>query len=404
MRRVFTALKQLGPALVLAAVVLGPGSITLSTIAGSLYGYQLLWVPLISTFFMLVFTWMSAKIGLVSDHTFFSLTRNEYGAGISKLGGIFSFLAILAFQSGNMAAIGFAFEAITGLDARLSALLFVAIAVGLLFFRNIYRIIEYFVKIVVGIMIVTFVGTLWVVGVDWTAFLQGLRPGFPDPEAIFLGLGMAGTTFPVVAAVYQSYLMREKRWGPENLREEGVDSFFGIGILGSMAVVILLTSAGVIHGTGEPVFSAQGMARQLEPLAGPTAFYLFISGFFFASLSSMVVNPVIGATLLTDSFGLESSMSGKPVRIWTIVGLLFGLIIVLIFQTSPIEILRVAQGMTVIAFPVVGALILLLSGKKHNLGAYSNSRLMTGLGIVGYVTILGIVGYYIIVIFEIIFS
>ena len=137
MHKLLRTFKQLGPALVLAAVVLGPGSITLSTIAGSLYGYQLLWVPLVATFFMLIFTWMSAKIGLVSDNTFFSLTRDEYGAGISKLGGIFSFLAILAFQSGNMAAIGFAFEAITGLDARLSALLFVAIAIGLLFFRNI---------------------------------------------------------------------------------------------------------------------------------------------------------------------------------------------------------------------------------------------------------------------------
>lgn len=31
--------KQLGPAFVLAAVVIGPGSLTLSTIAGNEYGY-----------------------------------------------------------------------------------------------------------------------------------------------------------------------------------------------------------------------------------------------------------------------------------------------------------------------------------------------------------------------------
>lgn len=35
-------LKQVGPALVLATVVLGPGSLALSTIAGSVYGYELL--------------------------------------------------------------------------------------------------------------------------------------------------------------------------------------------------------------------------------------------------------------------------------------------------------------------------------------------------------------------------
>ncbi|HKJ68540.1 MAG TPA: divalent metal cation transporter, partial [bacterium] len=80
-------LKILGPALVLAAVVLGPGSLTLSTIAGSLYGYQLLWIPVIATVFMLVYTWMSAKIGLVTGQTLFQVSRKKYGSLVTGLGG-----------------------------------------------------------------------------------------------------------------------------------------------------------------------------------------------------------------------------------------------------------------------------------------------------------------------------
>ncbi|HKJ70065.1 MAG TPA: divalent metal cation transporter, partial [bacterium] len=240
----------------------------------------------------------------------------------------------------------------------------------------------------------SFFGTLIVVGVDADQAVRGLLPGFPDTEAIFLGLGMAATTFPVVAAVYQTYLMREKQWGVENLLDESHESFLGILILGTIATVILLTSAGAIHGVTDPVFSAQGMALQLEPLAGPAAFYLFTIGFFFASLSSMIVNPLIGATLLVDGFGYDASINGRPVKIWTAFALTIGLAVVLIFRESPIEILRVAQAMTVIAFPILGFLVLAIASDSEVMHEYKNSFRTNLLGALGYLTILGIVFNY----------
>ena len=63
--------RHVGPALILATVVIGPGSLTLSTMAGSLYGYALLWVPVLGTVLMMVYTWCAARIGLVTgQHAF----------------------------------------------------------------------------------------------------------------------------------------------------------------------------------------------------------------------------------------------------------------------------------------------------------------------------------------------
>jgi len=390
----FKRLKVLGPALVLAAVVLGPGSLTLSTIAGSVYGYRLLWIPVVATVFMLTYTWMSAKIGLVTGETLFQVSRRKYGPVVTGLAGLFGFLAILAFQAGNTAAIGFAAQAFLGSDVRLWAALFYLIALGLLFLPDLYPKLEILVKFFVGMMILSFVGTLFVVGVDTGQAVRGLLPGFPNPAAIFLGLGIVATTFPVVAAVYQTYLMREKQWGVEQLREEGFESFVGIFILGAIATVILLTSAGAIHGVIDPVFSAEGMALQLEPLAGPAAFYLFTIGFFFASISSMIVNPLIGATLLVDGFNQDASMNARPVKIWTAVALTAGLAVVFIFRGSPIEILRIAQAMTIIAFPLLGFLVLAIANDTDIMGEYRNSLRTNILGILGYLTILGIVFNY----------
>lgn len=388
-------LKQIGPALVLATVVLGPGTLTLSTIAGSMYGYQLLWVPVVTTIFMITYTWMAARIGLVRGETLFQATRSKYGSLVAKVGGTFGFLAILAFQAGNNAAIGFAAEALFGGTARVWAVTFFVLTLGLLLLPNLYDKIEVLVKVVVGIMIVTFVGTVVRVGIDAEQAVAGLRPGFPDTEAVFLSLGIAATTFSIVAAVYQTYLMREKDWDAEQLSIQGFDSFFGIGILGGIAIIVLLTSAGALHGTGSPTFSAREMASQLEPLVGPAAFYLFTVGFFFASLSSLVVNPLIGGTLMADGLGQKPSMDGRPVKAWTVLALACGLIVVLIFEGSPVELLRIAQGCAVVAFPVLGYLVVSIAGDRNMMQSHVNGTGVHAIAIIGYLTILGIVINYI---------
>lgn len=387
-------LRAIGPALVLTAVVLGPGSITLSTIAGSVYGYALLWVPVVTTAFMILYTWLSARLGLVTGMTLFEATRRRFGSGLAAVGGLFGFGAIVAFQAGNTAAIGFAAQALLGGSVRWWALGFVALALGLIYLPDLYDKLEWLVRGVVGVMMVTFVGTLAVVGIDPEAAAAGLVPSFPRPEAIFLSLGIAASTFSIVAAVYQSYLMREKEWGPERLADEGLDSLLGIALLGTMAVVILLTSAGAIHGEADPVFSAQGMARQLEPLAGPAAFYLFTVGFFFASLSSLVVNPLIGATLLVDGFGGDPAMDGTPVKRWTAGALGVGLLAVMVFGGSPVELLRIAQGLAVVAFPVLGYLVLALVRDEDLMGRYAAGPFALTAGIAGYLTIVGMVVSY----------
>lgn len=387
-------LKQVGPALVLATVVLGPGTLALSTIAGGTYGYELLWVPVITTIFMITYTWMSARIGLVTGKTLFQVTRDKYGETLAKVGGTFGFLAVLAFQAGNYAAIGEAATTLFGGSLRFWAVLFFVVAVGLLFLPNLYDKIELLVKLVVGLMIITFVGTVLIVGVDGGEAVAGLAPTFPDAEAIFLALGIAATTFSIVAAVYQTYLMQEKEWGPEQLSLQGFESFVGIGVLGAIAIIVLLTSAGALYGTGEVPTSAEAMAQQLEPLAGPAAFYLFTIGFFFATLSSLVVNPLIGGTLMADGFGQDSSMDGAPVKAWTIVGLVCGLIVVLIFRGTPIELLRLAQGFAIIAFPLLGYLVLSIAGDRNIMGQYANKRWIHVVAIVGYLTIIGIVLNY----------
>jgi manganese transport protein len=390
----WTNLRVIGPALVLAAVVVGPGSIALSTLAGSIYGYQLLWVPLAATAFMITYTWMSARIGLVTGKPLLEVTRSKYGSTVAGIGGFFGFVTILAFQAGNNAGIGFATNALVGYDIRTWALIFSVAAIGFIWLPDLYDKIELLVKLVVGIMILAFVGTLATVGFDVRSSAVGLVPTVPDVDAALLALGMTATTFSIAAATYQSYLVREKDWDVDQLPDKGADSILGIAVLGLLVTVIMLTSASVIYGQGEPVNSAAGMAAQLEPAAGSGAFYLFTLGFFFASLSSLVVNALIGATLLVDGLGHDPSMDGRPVKLWSTAAVLFGLGVVAVFEGDPIELLRVAQAAAVVAFPILGFLILSIANDGTFMGRHANGAIANALGVIGYLAIVAIVLNY----------
>lgn len=392
-------LRALGPALVLAAVVVGPGSIALSTIAGGTYGYALLWVPVAATAFMITYVWMAARIGLVTGDTVFGATRRKYGEGVATVAGVFGFLTILAFQAGNNAGIGFASEALFGIGSPAQwAVAFTVLAAGFLWLPGLYDKVELLVKVVVGVMLVAFVGTLAIVGIDVGEAATGLVPTFPDDDAVLTSLGLAATNFSIAAAVYQSHLMKEKEWGPERLTEQGFDSLVGIAILGLIVLVVLLTSASVIFGgEGEPAFSAAGMAEQLEPLAGPAAFYLFTVGFFFAALSSLVVNALIGATLLVDGVGGDASMESTGVKYWAMGAMALGTVSILVSGGAgdPIELLRFAQAMAVVAFPLLAFLVLSIARDRELMGEYANPTAVDVLAVLGYLVVIGIVLNYV---------
>ncbi|WP_156184079.1 divalent metal cation transporter [Halostagnicola sp. A56] len=63
-------IKQIGPAFIVAALMLGPGSFVILTTAGALYGYQLLWILAISGVFIIVYIEMIARIGIIAEQSF----------------------------------------------------------------------------------------------------------------------------------------------------------------------------------------------------------------------------------------------------------------------------------------------------------------------------------------------
>lgn len=379
----------LGPGLITAALVFGPGSLTITSKLGAIYEYKLLWVVIVSAILMMAFTSMGARIGIATDHSLLQSFKRRWGKWASLYTGIGIFLVTVSFQAGNSVAAGMAFAEPLATSTIPWILLVLIIGIALLFFKSFYEILEKVMIIMVGIMLISFLLTLIITTPDFSAVAKGVIPSLPA-QSLLLVVALVASSFSIVGAFYQSYLVQEKGWKQEEAGKGIKEALTGIFILGFISAMILVGSGDILHQQGIQVNSASDMGLALEPLYGQWATSLFMLGLFGASFSSLIGNATIGGTLLADALSLGSDLSSQPVRICISLIMIAGAVIAIIFGGLPLELIVFAQGVTIFIVPFIGMGIFIMANDKELMGALSNKGLDNFLGIVGLIVLFGL--------------
>jgi Mn2+/Fe2+ NRAMP family transporter len=205
--------------------------------------------------------------------------------------------------------------------------------------------------------------------------------------------GLIATTFSVAAAFYQSYLVRQKGWTSEHLRQGLVDSVVGISMLGLMSLMIMVTAAAVLHENQDvrSLQSAADVARQLQPLFGTFATGLFCMGIFAGAFSSFLVNAMIGGTVLSDGLGKGGQMDDWWPRMCTVLALLMGMVIAIAVKTVKFNtgnLIIFAQALTVLGNPLLAGVMLWLATRKDLTGDRKIPLWMKILAGIGFLLVL----------------
>ncbi len=69
--------KNIGPGTLVAAAFIGPGTVTLCTLAGVNFGFNLLWAMLLSIIATIVLQEMAARLGIISQKGLSEVIREE---------------------------------------------------------------------------------------------------------------------------------------------------------------------------------------------------------------------------------------------------------------------------------------------------------------------------------------
>jgi len=374
-------LQSFGPAIVVAAVVLGPGSITTSTKAGAAFGYGPLWVLVVLLGLLIGTASLAAWLGASLDKSLCRELSDRLGPWAGWVIGVAFFLIVAGFQSSNNMAVVAGIEPLLGDGVQLPqwAIIAVLVAVnavivGILYLsKDLYKQIERIMKVFVLLMVMAFVINFFWSGPSLGGAARGLIPDFApfgDSTQAILLMGMIATTYSVAGAFYQGYLVRERGWGPNELKAGFKDSVIGMCVLVGVTAVVLMTAANAFHGKVAPddLGDAAAMSAQLRGTFGPLAAYIFCFGFLAGAFSSFLVNAMIGGHVFSDGMGLGSRLEGRATLHATTAALFLGMVVGILALTMDFDrttIIVIAQASTVVGGPAVMAGLLYLGIRQR---------------------------------------
>jgi len=373
----------------MAAIVFGPGSLTIMSKLGAGFKYSHLWVIVVTVIFMATFVDMAIRIGLATEVSLLTTIRNKWGKFIAWFIGAGCFLVCASFQAGNTVGAGMAFSEILKTSITPWIIFFTFVSIVLLYFRGFYAILEKLMVVLVGVMLFSFFVTLIIILPNFKEVLGGLMPTLPDGSAL-LSISLVASSFSIVGAFYQSYLVKEKKWKKSQVKEARAEGITGIVILGLLGSIILVCAGAVLHPLGLEINSASEMGLALEPLFGRSATVLFMIGLFGASFSSLIGNATVGGTLLSDALGFGSDLSNVLTRFSIMLVMLFGSIVAIWFGGIPIDLIVFAQGITIFIVPTIGIILFITASSKEITGDLRNNPINKVIGVAGILLLVGL--------------
>ena len=389
-------MKKYGPALLVTAAFIGPGTVTTATLAGGQFGFTLVWALLFSVIATFVLQEMALRLGLVTGQGLAEAIRNQF-SGTAKLIAIILIVSAIglgnaAYQAGNITGAALGIAELAGGDVKIWVWLLGGVAT-LLLFSGKYALIEKALISLVLIMSTVFIATMILAKPDWSAMISGLF-AFQIPDgANLMVIALIGTTVvPYNLFLHASVVAKNAPPASQlnqALGHNRIDSALSIGLGGLITLAIISCAATAFFATRTPVDTAN-IAQQLAPLLGSYANYFFATGLFAAGLTSAITAPLAAAFAVTGALGCPAELNQPRFKlVWfavIIVGVLFASL-----GIKPLVAILFAQATNGLLLPIIALYLLWTMNSKPLLGQHRNGPIANvfGIAIVSIVTFLG---------------
>ncbi len=371
-----------GPGAMVTAAFVGPGTVTVCSLAGANHGHQLLWAVVLSIGITLLFQEMALRLALVTGKDLVSLIREKIQAPIVKaLALILIFSAIVigngAYEAGNISGGALGVTGILPNSSMQIPVLVIGLFAFLLLWMGSYKVLQKVLVLLVALMSLAFTLSAAMIVEDFGSLLQGLFiPNIPSGGLITV-LGVVGTTVVPYNLFMHASLAKTHWASPDALPQARKDLYVSVLIGGLISLSIVICAASL---TGQTLSDATDLGKGLEPLFGTWAKYMISIGLFAAGITSAITAPLAAAYVVTGIFDKESSMTALPFRLtWMLIlgiGVLFSLL-----GFKPIEVIRFAQVANGLVLPFIAIFLVWLSNQKSLMADKVNQPWLNVLGV-----------------------
>lgn len=430
-----------GPAVLVTAAFIGPGTVLTASQAGAKFGFSLLWTVVFATLTGIILQEMSGRLGIATGSGFAQAIRRAISSSVLRrsilaLTILGIFVGNSAFQTGNLIGAAGGIEVVhehltqssssnagttslmnakqknsslatnTGVSPRagwsLAYLLAVAALAWGLILMGRFEWIQRILTAMVILMSLTFLLAACMAGPSLQQIISGLVPTIP-PGSGWVIIGLIGTTV-VPYNLFLHASATAHRWPPKTVtkvsdrikavQESAKNTRFSIGIGGLVTAAILITAAVAFNPNPNPnpnpavpqpsstSFAKVGeIAVQLEPALGSWAKIMFGVGLFAAGLTSAITAPVAAAYAVAGSFGWPSQLSDWRLKVVASIVLLTGFQFALLFGDSPQDAILMAQVANGFLLPVLAILLLVMINRVDLVTRFHNRPLQNFISI-----------------------
>ncbi|WP_030377374.1 MULTISPECIES: Nramp family divalent metal transporter [unclassified Streptomyces] len=389
--------RYIGPGIVVAATGVGAGDLVATLIAGSNFGYTLLWAAVIGCLVKIFLAEACGRWHLATGRTLFdgwaSLGRwTMWFFAIYAV--IWGFVYGAAAMSSSALPLQALFPDVMGLEwwGIASGL------VGLVFvWFNKYNVFEKVMTILVGVM---FVVTVYL-GIRVTPNLgdafAGLLPVLPDEkDSVLNTLGLIGGVGGTITLAAYGYWVNAKGWTNAGwMKVMRLDNRVAYATTGIFVIAMLLVGAELLHSANIAIASGDKGLIQLgdilEQQYGTATGKLFLIGFFATSFTSLI-GVWHGVSLMFADFLArqrgereargDELASGRREKSWTFRAYLLWLTfppMILLFQDEPFRLIIIYGVLGAAFMPFLALTLIWLLNSSRTPREWRNGGLSNGM-------------------------
>jgi len=300
-------LAYMGPAYLVSVGYMDPGNWATDLQGGAKFGYQLIWVLLMSNLMALLLQSLSARLGIVRRRDLAQANREVYPPLVNFCLYILAEIAIAACDLAEVLGMALGIHLLTGLPLIWGVGLTVLDTLLLLWLQSYgIRKLEAFIIALVAVIGLSFLIEIILAKPALGEVVKGFVPVVLNKEALYIAVGIIGATVMphnlyLHSALVQTRKIKNDKEGINRaLKYNNIDSAIALNAAFLVNTAILVLAASVFFTSGNnSVAKIEDAHKLLQPLLGTKlAPLLFAIALIAAGQSSTVTGTMAGQIVM----------------------------------------------------------------------------------------------------------
>ena len=378
--RLRATLAMLGPAFVAAIAYVDPGNFATNVAGGAQFGFLLLWVVAMADLMAMLVQYLSAKLGIVTDHNLPELARERYSPATTVFLWLQAEAMAMATDVAEFMGAALGLNLLFGVPLLPAGLITGVIAFAILELqRHGFRRFEVAITALLGVIFAGFLYETLRISPPASSSLAGLVPHLDGRESLLLAVGIIGATVMPHAIYLHSALTNGRVPARDDgerrriLRFERLDVVVALGLAGLINMAMLALAATLFHNPGHAgIATIEAAHAGFARLVGGGAALAFAIALLASGVSSSSVGTYAGQVVMAGFVRLR-----VPLYLRRALTMLPALALLAV-NVSPTRALVLSQ--VVLSFGIPFALVPLvrLTSDRRVMGEHVNGPLVTG--------------------------